>query len=51
VIDTTLFLVANRTTLGDGVDGNDVPLRDEFPFVAPPQASRPSGVIDDNTRN
>jgi hypothetical protein len=51
VIDTTLFLINNRQALGDRVDRNDVPLRDVFPFVAPPQASRPNGVTDDNTRN
>ena len=51
VIDTTLFLVANRTPLGDNVDGNDVPLGNSFPFVAPQQTSRPNGTIDDGTRN
>ena len=51
VIDTTLFLVANRTPLGDSVDGNDVPLQNAFPFVAPQQTSRPNGTIDDSTRN
>jgi hypothetical protein len=51
VIDTTLFLVANRTPLSDNVNGNDVPLQNTFPFVAPQQTSRPNGTVDDNTRN
>jgi hypothetical protein len=51
VIDTTLFLVANRTPLGDSVNGNDVPLGNVFPFLAPQQTSRPNGTVDDNTRN
>jgi hypothetical protein len=51
VIDTTLFLVANRTPLGDNVNGNDVPLGNVFPFLAPQQTSRPNGTLDDNTRN
>jgi len=49
VIDTILFFVANQTPLGDNVNANDVPLRDTFPFFAPPQQPRASG--DDNTRN
>ncbi len=49
-IDTILFFVANQNPLGDNVNANDVPLRDIFPFVAPPQQPRDSGV-DDNTRN
>ncbi len=51
VIDTFLFFVANQTTLGDNVNGNDVPFRDTFPFLAPAQQPRPTGTIDDNTRN
>jgi hypothetical protein len=51
VIDTTLFLVANRTPLGDSVNASDVPLQNLFPFVAPQQTSRPNGTLDDNTRN
>ena len=50
VIDTTLTLIAG-TTLGDNANGNDVPLRDVFPFVAPAQQPRATGVTDDNTRN
>lgn len=51
VVDTLLFLVANRNTLGDGVNANDVAFGNTFPFLAPPQQPRNSGVIDDNTRN
>lgn len=50
VIDTILFFVANQNTLGDNVNGNDVPLRNTFPFIGAPQQPRDSGV-DDNTRN
>jgi hypothetical protein len=50
VIDTILFFVANQTPLGDGVNGNDVPLTDAFPFFAPPHQPLNSG-IDDFTRN
>ena len=49
-IDTILFFVANQHPLGDNVNANDVPLRDLFPFFAPPHQPRESGV-DDNTRN
>jgi hypothetical protein len=51
VIDTFLFFVANQNTLGDSVNGNDVPFRDTFPFLAPSQQPRNTGTIDDNTRN
>ena len=51
VIDTLLTIIANNTPLGDNVNSSDVPLRDQFPFLAPPQQPRDSGVIDDNTRN
>jgi hypothetical protein len=50
VIDTILFFVANQNALKDNANANDVPLRDAFPFFAPPQQPRDSGV-DDNTRN
>jgi hypothetical protein len=50
VIDTILFFVANQNPLGDNVNANDVPLRNLFPFLAPSQQPRDSGV-DDNTRN
>jgi hypothetical protein len=49
-IDTVLFFVAHQHPLGDNVNANDVPLRSLFPFFAPPQQPRDSGV-DDNTRN
>jgi hypothetical protein len=49
-IDTILFFVANQNPLGDNVNANDVPLRNMFPFLAPPQQPRDAGV-DDNTRN
>lgn len=51
VVDTLLFLVANRNPLSDNANANDVPFRSEFPFFAPPQQPRDAGVIDDNTRN
>jgi hypothetical protein len=50
VIDTLLFFIANQNVLGDNVNANDVTFRDTFPFLAPPQQPRASGV-DDNTRN
>jgi len=50
-IDTLLFFIANQTAIGDNVNANDVPLGGVFPFFAPPQQPRNSGVIDDNTRN
>ena len=49
VIDTILFFVANQNTLGDNVNANDVPFRDQFPFFGLSQQPRESG--DDNTRN
>ena len=51
VIDTILFFVANQNPLGDKVNANDVTFRDTFPFFAPSQQPRDSGVVDDNTRN
>ena len=50
-IDDLLFFIANQTPIGDNVNSNDVPLGNTFPFFAPPQQPRASGVIDDNTRN
>jgi Domain of unknown function (DUF4331) len=32
------FLKGNKVPLGDGVDQNDVPFLDSFPYVAPPHA-------------
>jgi hypothetical protein len=51
VIDTILTIVANGATLGDSVDGNDVPYRNKFPFLAPPHQPQAPGVLDDGTRN
>src|SRR5205085_5106743 len=51
VIDTILFFINNQSPLGDNVNGNDVTRTDTFPFFAPAQQPRGSGVIDDNTRN
>jgi Domain of unknown function (DUF4331) len=52
VVDTFLFLVSNGgITKGDNVNSNDVTFGNTFPFLAPPQQPRASGVIDDNTRN
>ena len=55
VIDTIVTLINSRqpVTPGgkvDGVDTNDVPFQNSFPFFALPQQPRDSG-IDDNTRN
>ncbi|HVT02862.1 MAG TPA: DUF4331 family protein [Thermoanaerobaculia bacterium] len=51
VIDTILFFVANQTTLGDNVNGNDVAFRDAFPFLAPPNQPFVKDTVDDRTRN
>lgn len=51
VVDTILFFVANQNRVGDTVNGNDVPFRDTFPFLAASQQPRDPGNIDDNTRN
>ena len=51
VIDILLFLINNRQTLGDSVNGNDLPFRSAFPFLAPSQQPRVPGTLDDNTRN
>lgn len=50
VVDTLLFFIANQNKLGDNVNGNDVPYRNQFPFFGVAQQPRDSGV-DDNTRN
>jgi hypothetical protein len=50
-IDDLLFFIANQTPIGDNVNSNDVPLGSTFPFFAPAQQPRATGVIDDNTRN
>ncbi len=51
VIDIELTLINNRQPLGDNANGNDVPFRSTFPFLAPSQQPRAPGTIDDNTRN
>ena len=51
VIDTILTLINNRMPLGDNVNGNDVPFRDAFPFLAPPHQPLSPGTVDDQTRN
>jgi hypothetical protein len=37
VIDVLLGLILGDPSIGDGVDANDVPFAQEFPFLAPPQ--------------
>lgn len=51
VIDILMFLINNRQPLPDNVNGNDVPLRSTFPFLAPSQQPRVPGTLDDSTRN
>jgi hypothetical protein len=52
VIDTILLVVTNLTlTTGDSVNGNEVPLRNAFPFFAPPHQPFAPGTLDDRTRN
>src|SRR5262249_15060095 len=51
-VDVLLYFISNQAlTMGDNVNSNDVPLQAAFPFFAPPQQPRATGVIDDNTRN
>jgi uncharacterized protein DUF4331 len=51
VVDILNFLINNRQPLPDNANGNDVPLRSAFPFLAPSQQPRVPGTVDDNTRN
>jgi len=51
VVDILNKLINNRQPLPDNVNGNDVPLRTAFPFLAPSQQPRVPGTTDDNTRN
>ena len=51
VVDILNFLINNRQPLPDNVNGNDVPLRTSFPFLAGSQQPRVPGTTDDNTRN
>ena len=53
-IDTILSILNSGSALGDGVNANDVPLQNTFPFIGLPQQPRANGVtvtVDDNTRN
>jgi Domain of unknown function (DUF4331) len=51
-IDILLNIITNgAVTTGDNVNANEVPLRDEFPFLALPNQPFPSGTLDDRTRN
>jgi hypothetical protein len=50
-IDTLLFLINNRATLGDNVNANEVTLQNTFPFLASSHQPFNTGVIDDRTRN
>jgi hypothetical protein len=52
VIDTVIRIVTNGgVATGDNVNNNDAVFLDSFPFFAPPNQPRVTGVIDDNTRN
>ena len=51
VVDTFLTVVANGTTLGDGVNASDIAPQSTFPFFALPQQPFANGNTDDNTRN
>lgn len=51
VVDILNFLINNRQPLPDNANGNDLPFRSAFPFLAPSQQPRVPGVTDDNTRN
>jgi hypothetical protein len=50
VMDTLLTLINNRVALHDHVDRNEVPLRNTFPFFAPPHQPLPPGSVEP-TRN
>jgi uncharacterized protein DUF4331 len=51
VVDILNFLINNRQPLPDNANGNDVPLRSAFPFLAPSHQPRVPGTVDDSTRN
>ncbi len=52
VVDTLLTVITNGgITTGDNVNGNELPLLNEFPFLALPHQPRNPGVLDDQTRN
>ncbi len=51
VMDATFTIINNGKPLGDKVNANDVPFRNQFPFVADPyQPSAPGSSLDDKTR-
>ena len=51
VVDGTFKLINNGQPLSDLVNGNEVPFRNEFPFVADPTQPFPPGQeADDHTR-
>ena len=51
VMDMTFTIVNNGKPLGDKVDRNEVPFRNQFPFVADPTQPFPPGKNpDDHTR-
>src|SRR5450631_1004563 len=51
VVDMVFTIINNGVLLSDHVDANDVPLRDQFPFVADPTQPFPPGQEpDDHTR-
>ena len=50
-IDFILTQLANGATTGDGVDANDVPLLDTFPFLQVPHQPLAYPNTDDGTRN
>jgi hypothetical protein len=50
VIDVELQVISNVPGVTDNANANDVPFSNNFPFIAPSQQPRASGV-DDNTRN
>ncbi len=51
VVDGTFTILNNGVPLGDNVNGNDVPFRSAFPFVADPTQPFPAGGDpDDHTR-
>jgi hypothetical protein len=51
VVDMTFTIINNGVPMGDRVDGNQVPFRNSFPFVANAiQPFRPGSGVDDQTR-
>lgn len=51
VVDILMTIIANGTKFGDNANSNELPFRNEFPFLAPAHAPREPGTIDDLTRN